>query len=453
MATIEFVGQSAKDADNEQAATSRLINLYREPVKLGDKTQYTLKSVLGQAAFGDLNTVFLRAMREIDGVIYAVAGGALYKITASGMAANLGAVADSEETTISGNTGNVTVCAGGNYYVWDGTTLTQPAAGAFSGFGSVTYLGNYTVLTEANGRRVQWSDLADPDTLPGVNFATTEGRTDNNVRALPIGGNLWIFKEQSTEVWYVTGEAGAGAFALINGSVLDTGLLAFGLVTKFRSGAFMVGDDGIVYITSGSGVSPVSTVAVETAIKQETPTRCFYYEDEGHKICVIRFRNRPAWCFDVSTGEWHERAEGASHGAWTAVDTAKAYGKWLCGTDLGGIYEMTRNNADIADELLRTAVSRTLANDQDRFIVNKLEFMGRVGRNDFTRTPQMWIRVSRDNGNTWGEAKTRSLGDLGDYQQRIVYRGMGQFRQVTVELNMSDPVDVPMNATASLDVS
>lgn len=453
MPAVEFVGQSAKDSDNGQAATSRLVNLFREPVKLGDKTQYTLKSVLGQASFADINKVFLRALKEIDGTLYAVAAGTLHRISIQGVVTELGSVVDSEETTIAGNTGHVTVCAGGKYYVWDGTAITQPATGAFSDFGSLAYIGNYTVLTEAGGRQVQWSNLADPNTLSGVNFATTEARTDKNLRAVPIGGNLWLFKEQSIEVWYLTGQANAGAFSPITGSVIDTGLKAFGLVAKFRQGAFLVGDDGIVYITSGSGLSPISTTAVETAIAQETPTRCFYYEDEGHKICVIRFKGRPSWCFDISTGEWHERAEGAAHGPWSAVDTANAYGLWLCGTTLGGIYRMMRNNADIDTALLRTAISRTMATDARLFIVDKLEFTGRVGRSDLGRDPLMWIRVSRDNGNTWGEGKSRSFGGLGDYQQRITYRGLGQFRQATVELNISDPVDIPINATALVDVS
>ncbi|WP_028955918.1 hypothetical protein [Sulfitobacter sp. 20_GPM-1509m] len=453
MSAVEFVGQSAKDSDNGQAATSRLINLYREPVKLGDRTQYTLKSVLGQAAFADLDTVFLRAMTEVDGEVYAVAGGSLYKVSALGAVTTLGTVADSEETTIAGNTGNVTVCAGGNYYVWDGTTLSQPTTGAFDSFGSAEYIGNYTVLTELNGRRVQWSDLADPTTLPGVNFRTSEARTDNNIRSMAIGGNLWVFKQQSIEIWYITDAAGAGVFEPISGSVLDTGLKAFGLVTKFRDGAFMVGEDGIVYITAGGQVRPVSTTAVETAIAEETPKSCFYYEDEGHKICVIRFRDRPSWCFDISTGEWHERAEGAMHGPWTAVQTVKAYDKWLCGTDLGGIYHMTRNNADIADELHRRAVSRTVSNDQELFIIDKVEFIGRVGRADLGRDVSCWIRVSRDNGNIWGTAKARSMGNLGQYEKRVIYRGLGQFRQATVELNMSDPVDVPINATASVVIS
>jgi hypothetical protein len=452
MSEVEFVGQSAKDSDNGQAATSRLINLYREPIKMGDKTTYTLKSVLGQAVFADLNTVFVRAMADVSGKVYVAAGGGLYAVSGQAVATRLGDIADSEDTTVSGNTGSVTVCAGGKYYVWDGVTLTQPSIGAFSDFGAVEYIGNYTILTERGGRRVQWSALADPTDLPGTSFATTEARDDNNLRAMAIARNLWLFKEKSIEVWYITGQAAAGAFAP-TGMVIDTGLMSFGLVVKFRAGAFLVGDDGIVYLTDGEGLRPVSTTAVETAIDEETPKSCFYYEDEGHKICVIRFRNRPAWCFDVSTGEWHERAEGADHGPWAAVAAVNSYGKWLCGTDLGGIYEMTRNNTDIAYAMRRTAVSRTLSMEQRTFILDALEFTGRVGRSDLGRDAECWIRVSRDNGLTWGNPKRRSLGGLGDYQQRITYRSLGQFRQATIEFNMADPVDIPLNATAVVTAS
>ncbi len=457
MAVVEFVGQSAQDSDNGQVSTSRLINLYREPVKHGDRTRYALKSVLGREAFCDFGTVFLRALGEVDSKLYAASGSALYQVTKSGDAVRLGAIPDSEETTITGSrnntTGNVTICADGRYFVWDGDTLTEPAAGAFSNFASVSYIGGYTVLIEKDGRRVQWSDLADPTTLPGVNFATTEQRDDNNLRAMVIGGNLWIFKERSIEIWYVTGASGASALAPVSGQVIDTGLKAFGLLAKFRAGAFFVGEDGIAYISDGTGIRPVSTTAVETAIADGDPTHCFYYEDEGHKFCVIRFQDRPAWVLDTSTGEWHERAEGAEHSAWQTVAMTKAFGKWISGDNLGELFTMARNNVDGPNELLRTAVSRTVFNDHEPFVVDKLEFSGRVGRSKLSRDPQGWIRVSKDHGATWSLSKHRSWGALGEYDHRVTYRNMGQFRQFTVELNMSDPVDIPINASASLSLS
>lgn len=454
MASLEFVGQSARDSDNRQAATSRLINLYREPINQGTKALFSLKSVLGQQPFAELNSVFLRAMAEIDGVLYVAAGGQLYSVDAYANVNPLGLIDDSPETTISGNFLNVTICAGGKYYVYDGDTISQPASGAFSDFGSVTFIGNYTVLTERNGRRIQWSDIADAATLPGLNFATTEARDDDNLRAMPLGGNLWVFKKRSIEIWYITGQSGANAIKPVRGSVIDTGLKAFGLVTKFPRGGFFVGDDGIAYMTDGVGApSPVSTIAVETALKEETPTHCFYYEDEGHKFCVIRFAGRPSWCFDIATGEWHERAEGPDHSAWATVATVKAYEKWLSGGDLGKINQMVRNNLDAGYALRRTAVSNTLSNEQRHFILDLLEFTGRFGRSDLGRDAQCWIRVSRDMGETWGEPKTRSWGAQGQYDKRVRFRGLGQFIQATVELNMSDPTDIPINSIVTVKVS
>ncbi|MGB1215534.1 MAG: hypothetical protein ACPG4X_19345 [Pikeienuella sp.] len=453
MPLFEFVGQSSQDSDNSQVATSRLLNMYREPVKLGDKTDYVLKSTLGTTPFADLETVFMRAMERVGLVVMVVAGGSVYRIDGNRVVTNFGEVVDSEQTTISGNNGITTVCAGGKYYTVDGGVISEPAPGAFSDFGSVSYFGNYTILLERDGRRFQWSDLTDPHTLPGLNFATTEARDEFNIRGMPIGNNFWIFKNRSTEIWYLTGASGANAFARVSGGVNDVGLLRFDLVTKHPAGAFFVGSDGIAYLTDGGGIRPISTTAVETAIAEETPTNCFYYEDEGHKICVIRFQDRPAWCLDISTGEWHERSEGTDHGAWCAVASVYSYGHWNVGTDLGQMYRLVRNNQDVSGEMRRTAVSRTMSNDQGLFVIDKVEFTGRVGKADLGRDASCWIRVSRNNGQTWSEPKKRSLGALGEYEKRITYRNMGQFRQATVEINVSDPAEIPINAAASVDIS
>ena len=465
MAAVEFVGQSASDSDNRQAATSRLINFYREPVAVGDKTRHTLKTVLGRSLYADTGSLsYVNDIEVVGGDLYAVVGGDLYSFTTvippgdpgpvppTGSVTLIGNLTLAGPTAIAGNNGNVTITNGGSYYVWDGTTLTEPAAGAFSGFGSVEYFGGYTVLTESQGRLVQWSDLADPTTLPALNFATTEARDDDNIRAVAIGGNLWIFKETSTEIWAITGEAGAGAIAPITGAVIDTGLKGFSLVTKVNGGAFLIGNDGIAYITDGGGLRPASTPAVETAISEGEPESCLYYEDEGHKFCVITFRDRPSWCLDISTGEWHERADGADHGPWGARCAVKFGQRWIYGDDTGKTYWLYNSQHEGAEPIRRTAVSRTLANDQQLFVVDKMEFLGRFGFGGVTPA-ECWIRVSRDDGMTWGDPKYRSLGADGAFEQRVTYRGMGQFRQATVELNISDIADVAINATASVDIS
>lgn len=134
MPLAEFVGQSARDSDNIRDNPSRLVNLYREPVEPGDK--HVLKSVLGSTAFASVGGVFVRAMAAYEGNIYALANSKLQKIAPDGSVTNLGATLDDENATIAGNNGNVTAVIGAAYYVWDGATLTTPAAGAFSSFGA-----------------------------------------------------------------------------------------------------------------------------------------------------------------------------------------------------------------------------------------------------------------------------------------------------------------------------
>lgn len=441
---LEFVGQSARDGDAIAANPSRLINVYREPIVSAGRAGALIKSVLGLTTHATLATS-VRALEDVERTLYAVAGGALYSIATNGTETNLGTIADDADTTIAGNNGSVTVNAGGLYYVWNGTTLTQPAAGAFSEFGGHDYIGNYTILTEANGRRFQWSDIADPSDLPGLNFSTADGRDDNCIRPMAINGALYIFKETSHEIWYVTGGAGANAFERQTGGVVDIGLKSYGLLTKIPGGAFMVGDDGRAHIIS-QGLQPVSIPPVETAIVQNTPNRCFSYEDEGHTFCVITFTDRPAWVYDVSTGEWHERAEGAGLTAWTASCSAKSRGVWYAGR-ADKVLSFGLSNLDDADPLVREITSRTLVVERRYFTTDMLEVFPRQGFNAAT----LELEVSRDGGITWSSPKAAQIGPVGAYGRRVTWRGLGRARQLTARLRLSE--DVPFNMLSECEVT
>ena len=138
-----------RDSDNIAANPSRLVNCYREGVGNGE---HSLKSVLGMTDFAQIDGVFIRCMDEIEGKIYAAGGGAFYSLTSGGTLRNLGAIADSEDASVAGNNGLVTLASGGKLYVLDDLTLYEPSYGAFSNIGSAEYIGNYTVVTERNGR-------------------------------------------------------------------------------------------------------------------------------------------------------------------------------------------------------------------------------------------------------------------------------------------------------------
>jgi hypothetical protein len=455
MASLEFATKSTRDADFTAATTERLINLYAEPLAEGAQARFQIKSVLGSQSLTTLSGAFVRALAmvpasDLTDRLFALADGRLMQIDAAGALTDRGAVDDCGNcSSISSNGADVTITANGKYYRWNGTTLNEPTAGAFSSFGSVDFVGGYTMLTERDGRRFQWSALANANSLPGLNFATAEGRNDPIIRGLAVNGNFWIFKSTSIEIWAPTGQANENAFSQIPGTLIETGLRSFGLVTKIPSGAFFVGNDGKVFLASGAQITPASTPAVETAIAQGQPTDCYYYEDEGHAFCVIRFDDRPAWVLDLSTNMWHERATGT--GAWRATSSARAFGSWIVAGNGGTVEKLVRSNIDGADPLIRQATSRTLYIEGNRFRVMLVEFLARVGRS--ASPASMLMRISRDGGLTWGPQRSTSMGALGQYQQRMVFRNLGQARRLTVEVTITDPADLTLLSSANVVVA
>lgn len=446
MATVEFVGQSAQTQTAPGAGTSRLLNLYREPVTEGDLTRYILRPVPGQTVLATPESQFQRVISWVNGEVYTVSGGNLNLIEDDGTLNVLAPVIDDENTSISGNLGNVGVVAGGRYYVWDGSTVTEIAGAAFDDFGSIETVGQRMLLTERGGRRIQWSDVADPATLNALNFATTEAGEDNNIRGVALNGNYWVFKERSIEIWYNTGASDeAEAFARVSGGVITTGLKDFNLITKIRGGLFFVGSDGIVYVTQGSGLQPISTPPVMRDIREKNPTHCFYFEHEGHKFCVVRFSDRPAWVFNFATNEWSERSEGVLHGPWDAVGAVqRSDGSWLVGSQLGIISRLDNAASDKGGPLYRRAISRTLRNDSQRFRVAEMEFYADFGRVETDPSVELMFSHSGDRGKNWSNQRNVSMGDLGVYNNRALFRTLGQFREFTARLDITHGYEAPV---------
>ena len=424
MPAIEFVGQSARDSDNIAGAPSRLLNCYREPTAEG---RHVLKPVKGLSDYVDLGGVFVRAMATVDGKLFVVSGGRLYQIQSRATVFDRGPMATGQ-TTIAGNNGVVTVCVDGRYWTLTGSTLAEPAAGAFSDCGALDYIGNYTVITERAGRRFQWSDIADANDLPGLNFSEADGRDDNILRPFAIQGRLYLWKETSHEVWYPTGGAGAEAFERVAGGVQDIGLKSVGLICAVPGGAFVIGDDNRAHLVSGGGLQPVSTPPVETAIASGAGTACVAYEDEGHTFCAIVFSDRPAWVYDIATGEWHERSEGVGHQPWGVSATAKWRGGWYAGRNDGKVFAIA-GNTDGGLPVTKEVVSRTLRMAQ-RGIVRSVEAFPRKG----LETGEITLSTSRDEGVSWGPEKAREVGPLGATEHRVIWRNLGQFRSVNARL-------------------
>lgn len=446
---LEFVSQSARNDGFKAANTGRLVNLYPEPLPAGGLAQFQLRSVLGMADWSSLGGVFFRDIQEVNGSGYAALNGSLYKLEAAGGGNVLAAIPDAANTQISSHDGKVTVSAGGRYFVWDGTAISEPTAGPFSAIGGHDYIGGYTILTEQGGQRFEWSALLDPTSLPGLNYSYADAKDGAIIRPLAVNGVVMLMKAGSIEVWSPSGLASENAFARLGGAVHEIGLKAFDLAAKTPNGAFFIGSDDVVYATDGMALSPLSTPSVQQAISAVSPTNCFFYDDEGHKFAVVRFSDRPAWVYDFATGLWHERASGAGS-AWVAERSAFIFGSWRVAGHGGLVLTLGRTNEDHDGALVRSAVTLPGDGDGARFRVAEAEIFGKVGLSDIGRDAKLILRVSRDGGATFPLEREISMGGLGDFHHRMVSRQLGQFRRAVMEIVVTDPADLTILSRMNL---
>lgn len=481
-----FASQSAKNAAVPSLTGERLVNLHAVPAPEGARAALVLRNVLGTRDFATVEGPFLRALATCGDQLYSASRGALARVTEAGTVSTLGAIADDTETSIVGAGGSrVAVCAGGAYYLWDGSSLTQVGGGRLTNIGSVAYLSGYVFMTQADGREVEWtSGSGGPGSRNALYFSEAAARGDKIVRAMAVGPYVWVLKERSIETWQLTGVGGTGAFAPIPGAVKERGLRSFNLACPIPDGLFFIGDDNCAYAASAGGMQAVSTPPVDQALASGEPTHCFYYEDRGHRFAVIRFADRPAWCLDFAMNRWHERAEGVELGPWDAMASASCYGQWQIGGRLGRVWRLGQEPVDASGPMRRLAVSRTLE-PGGKFTVAKFELFGNFGHqfieenapayleDEFgfplrdsngyplhaespetprlwKRSPNAWLRFSRDGGNTWGAPKLRSFGNLGAYSTKVCVRAMGQFELMTAEISMVDPVEMPLFAEAEI---
>ena len=234
--------------------------------------------------------------------------------------------------------------------------------------------------------------------------------------------------------------------ARVAGGVWDIGLLSRDMLCRFEGGAFIVGSDSRAHLVSSGGFQPVSIPPVETAIKIDRPQACLTYSDEGHTFCAIIFKDSPAWVYDLSMNEWHERAEGVNLGPWNVAASCLLGREWAIGRNNGEISILRRTNADGSTPLVREVTSRTLRMDGQRTILREFEVFPRQGFSAGT----MNLHISRDGGSTWTPPKPKPIGGQGEYGRRVLWRNLGQARAINAKLRWTEPRDICLSTQARI---
>jgi hypothetical protein len=334
--------------------------------------------------------------------------------------------------------------------------------GAFTGASSVDVVDNYFVYNRPHTQQYASSDLLSPITY-GLAFASKFTGPDDLVSLIVDHGQIYLLGEKTSEVWADVGTF-PFPFQRIPGASSQHGIAAEFSMARFGNSFAYVSrnDRGQAVIVQMNGYFPqrISTHAVENTLvnKDISDAVAYTYQLEGHECYVVSFPSLElTWVYDGSTQMWHK---------WLWCDNQNNFkrhrsncsaffqGSVLVGDyENGQIYRLDPNNyTDNGQHIRRVRRCPHLVADFQRQYFDELQIQFQpgvglqgvetfpLGSNDIGINPQAMLRWSNDGGSTWSNEHWAGIGKVGKYQNRIIWRRLGQARDRIYEVVVTDPI-------------
>jgi hypothetical protein len=490
---------SAYVARSVNAADNRMINLFPEVVPEGGKEPAFLQRAPGLNFLQTIGTGPIRGLwaHQTNGSdFYVVSGNQFYKLTGpTATPTLLGTVSGTGPVSIADNGTQLFIATNPDGYIYNEVTntfgpITDPD---FPGAVTVAYLDGYFVFNEPNSQKIWVTQLLDGTSIDPLDFASAEGSPDGVVAVLADHRELWVFGTDTAEVWY---NAGLLDFPLtrIQGAFNELGCAAPYSVAKMDNQIYWLGKDargqGMVYRAAGYVGQRISTHAIEWQIQEYsdlTDAVGYTYQQDGHSFYVLNFPSaNTTWVFDVATGAWHERAsfQAGQFNRHRADNMCNFGGTIIVGDyQNGNIYSFDltvyADNGQPQKWLRSWRALPTGANNLTRTIQHsmQLDCETGVGLNGYSFldvfnlqtengnnivtengdpiitdfiavqgvNPQVMLRWSDDGGHTWSNEHWKSMGGIGQFGTRTIWRRLGatmKIRDRVYELSGTDPVRI-----------
>ena len=367
--------------------------------------------------------------------------------------------------------------------------------GAFTGANSVDIVDNYFVYNNPGTQQWGSSDLLSTISS-STSYAFKDGAPDKLVALIVDHREVYLMGEASSEVWTDVG-AVPFPFQRIPGTSTQQGIVAqFSLVRLGNSFAYVSRNSrGQGQIMQMEGYIPkrISTHAVEATLANQyiSDAISWTYQLEGHEIYVTSFPSlNLTWAYDSTTEMWHKwlyTADDGSYQRHRGNCSAVFQGLVMVGDyENGKIYSLDKQNyTDNGQNIRRLRRAPHLVSDFQRQYFDELQIQFQPGvgttglstsngdiyvglnyviypdatfligplqsfvigqqvsvtTNITTTLPQAMLRWSNDGGSTWSREYWVSIGQLGKYRNRAIWRRLGTARDRIFEVSITDPVN------------
>ena len=471
MADFGFVGPSYEAVSIYQDA-QECINFFPE-IDLnkpqGSRGIVALYPTPGLTQILQLDNNEVRGMRTLSGGAYLiiVVGPYVYSVNNAYVATKVGTL-----TTLSGrvsitdnimsNTGlNAYIVDGVNRYYWVASTntfATLPSSdGPWQGADVCEVVDNYIIYNQPNTQLWAATDLG-LVMSSNAYYGAKDGSPDPLVSLIVDRRQVSLLGEFTTEVWTDVGNVITGIisfpFQRIPGTSSQHGIAARFSVARFGEQFCFVSQDNrgqaIIGVMEGYSFKRLSTHAVEqTLMNQKISDAVAYtYQLEGHEFYVVTFPSiNLTWVYDITTQAWHKWLswDGSQYNRHRSNCGAFFNNVYLVGDYQNGkIYQL--DNAvytDNGDTIRRLRRAPHIVTDLQRqyFAELQIQFQPGVGLEvGQGQDPQAMLRWSNDGGSTYSNEHWVSIGMVGKYRNRAIWRRLGTARDRIFEVVITDPV-------------
>lgn len=451
-------------ARSVNAADNRMVNLFPEVIPEGGKEPAFLNRAPGLELLATAVSGPVRGLWKLGDYGYVVSGTTLYRMDTSWNLTALGTVAGTNPVSMADNGTQLFIAAGKPSYIYDTTTnvfgtITDPD---FPGANTVGFLDGYFVFSEPNSDRIWVTELYEGYNIDALAFASAEGSPDGVVGLIVSHREVWVMGTNSTEVWY---NAANPTFPLerIQGAFNELGCVAPYSIAKMDNSVFWLGQDargqGVVYRAVGYIGQRVSTHAVEWQIQQYSDMSdavAFTYQQDGHLFYVLNFPTaNTTWVYDAATQVWHERA-GFLNGEFTrhrancqmSFNNKIVVGDYENGKIYGLDLEIYADASQPQKWLRSWRALPTGQNNLARTTQHAMQLDCETGvglNNGQGEDPQVMLRWSDDGGHTWSNEHWKSMGKIGRFGYRTIWRRLGmtlKIRDRVYEVSGTDPIKI-----------
>lgn len=446
------------------AAAQRSVNLYSEKNPEGESFPTTHYPTPG-------STVLLAAPDKVwrclytasNNQLFGVCGSSVYLVNPDLTLKLLGGIASNTTPCYMRDNGNTLLLVDGTSYgaTIDLKTLKYSAVTSNAFYGS-------TVLAEVDGYLIlnrpgtnQWYiTLFSEVTFDALDFASKIGSSDSLVAVGVTRRNLFLFGEQTTEVWINSGGTDF-PFSRLPGAFIQFGCKAPHSIVEADGSLYWVSQspqgECMVLRTENYDRARISTHAIERefqSYERVDDAVGYIHQMDGHYWYVLSFPTASkTWVYDLATGQWHERAYLEETGQFTR-HRGNCFAFWngrhVVGDYADGrLYELSLDvYNDAGNEIRRIRSFPHMVDDGNRVTYRLFQADMEAGSPSGLEPetpPEIRLRYSDTKGGSWSQHIPTTIGFRGDYKAIARWFRLGQARDRVFEISWSADVKTALN--------